>query len=143
MIFSLLIIHNHTACLLSPGFYIPQLGDYFTICFPDFSERREAIMTDINDFCARVLVLVAASSDDAVVNETFFFAMRCLLEILQKCFWKYFFCFCDYQCCRLADENPQKPYFWICSSKSDIDDQIRAKFKKGIEGRVVSHCLNP
>ena len=74
-----------TGCLISPGLYIPQLGDYFTSHLPDRfclspKQVKEVIMTDINDLAQES----CRTSSDGDVGASFF-AMRRLFEILHTC----------------------------------------------------------
>ena len=75
-----------TGCLLSPGFYVPQLGIILPYVFQTISAVvqcpivvKEAIMTDFNDL---VQEFWRTSSDKDVGAS--FFAMRRLYEILHR-----------------------------------------------------------
>ena len=97
LIFSLLIIHNQDRTSSIPRVLHTATWDYFTSHLPvrlrhSSEVVKEAIMTDINDL---VQEFWRSSSDGAY--RAFFFAIRRLLEILEKCFddsyymvWYYF-----------------------------------------------------
>ena len=88
MTFSLLIIHNHdrmpgssnTRVLHSATWvYFTSRLPYRFICSPNV--LKEAIMTDINDFVQEFWRTSRDGADGVSV-----FAMRSLLEILQRCY---------------------------------------------------------
>ena len=83
MIFSLLNIYNYYRMSSVPQVLHSATWDYFTSHLPGRFSRspqvvKEAIMTDINDL---VQEFQRTSSDVGLS----FFAMRCLLKILQGC----------------------------------------------------------
>ena len=95
MIFSLfkLIIHNHDRMSSITRVLHTTTWSYFTTHLPLRFDRspksvKEAIMTDIDDLVQEFLRTL---SDGAVGAS--FFAMRCLLEILQWCFHTLEVCF--------------------------------------------------
>ena len=108
MIFSILIIHNHDRMSSS----ITRLShtttwDYFTESLEESFIRsrkvvKEEIMTDVSDLVQEFRM----TSNDGAVGESFkFFAMRRLLEVLERCFDSLevrfgIICFCD--CCWLC-----------------------------------------
>jgi hypothetical protein len=111
--------------------------NYFTSYLPDRFNRsskvKEAIMTDIDD-------LVQEFSRTAR-DEASFFAMRRLLVILQECFIVLEVCFDIISvfatAVDFADKILQKsanPNIWQYSAQSDLDDQIKAKFKILLDG---------
>ena len=143
MIFGLLTVHNHDRMPSNTQVLHIATWNYFTICLPDRFSRspkvlKEAIMTDINDFVQEFWSFWWISSDENVVNVASFYAMRCLLEILQKCFDILKVCFAIISffatAIDLTDNNLQMPNSWFCSAQSDIDDRIRAKFKILFDG---------
>ena len=83
MIFNPLTIHNHDRMSSITRVLHTTTWRYFTISLPDRVRHSpkvvgEAIMTDINN----LLQEFWRTSSDA---EPSFFAMRCLLDILQRC----------------------------------------------------------
>ena len=85
MIFGLLIIHNHDRMSSIPRVLHSATWVYFTSRLPYRVSRspkvvKEAIMTDINDLMQEFW----RTSSDGAVRATFF-AMSCLLKILQRC----------------------------------------------------------
>jgi hypothetical protein len=138
MIFSLFIIHNLDRISSSTRVLHTTTWDYFTSYLPSRFIRspevvKEAVMTVIDD----LLQEFWRTSSDGVVG-TSFFAMRRLLEILQKCTPILEVCldiisfFSD--CHDLADKNLQmskNPNSW---HSAQTDDQIRAKFKILLDG---------
>ena len=86
MIFGLLIIHNHDRMSSITRVLHTTTWDYFTSRLPkrfSFSSKvvKEAIRTDINDLVQDFW----RTSRDVDVGASLF-AMRRLLEILQRCF---------------------------------------------------------
>ena len=127
MIFTLLSIHNHDRMSSKPRVLHTINWDYFTTYLPGRFRRspqvvKEAILTDINDL---VEEFWRTSSD----FEPSFFAMRRLLEILQGCL----VCF-DIISLFATNKN---------LLKSDLDDRIRPKFKKLLDGyrKMFDHSL--
>ena len=92
-------------------------------------------MTDINDL---VQEFWRNSSDGAVEASSCFFAMRRLLEILQRCFDILEVCFDIISvfatAVNLADKNLQTPNSRLHSAQSDHDERITAKFKIMFDG---------
>ena len=104
MIFGLLIIHNHDrmSSITQPEVLHTTTWRYFTSCLADRFRGspkvvKEAIMTDINDL---VQESWRTSSDVPGAVGASFFAMRCLFQILQKCFNDLEVCFCIFFDCR-------------------------------------------
>ena len=92
MIFILLIIYNHDRMSSITRALHTTTWEYFTCRLPYRFIRspkvvKEAIMTDINDLVQEFL----KTSSNAVGAS--FFAMRRLLEILEKCFVNLEVCF--------------------------------------------------
>jgi hypothetical protein len=91
MIFNLLIIHNHDRMSSITRVLHTTTWDYFTSSLPDlFSHSpkvvKEVIITDIND----LLQEFRRTSSDVGAS---FFAMRRLLEILERCLHSLTVCF--------------------------------------------------
>jgi hypothetical protein len=140
MIPTLLIIHNHNRMSSITRVLHTTTWDYFTSRLPDrFSSSpkavKEAIMTDINDF---VQEFRRTSSDGAVGAS--FFPMRVLLEILQDCFNNLEVSFDIISVFATAVDLAEKKNLQKSASpnsysaQSDLDDQIRAKFKILLDG---------
>jgi hypothetical protein len=152
MIFSFLIIHNHdrmssiTRVLRSTTwkFFTKRLRDYF---MRSPNVVKEEIMTDINDF---VQEFWTTSSDGAV--EASFFAMRRLLEILERCFGFLDVCFViisfSATAVELADKNLQwstDPDSWQYRDQPlDALISIGDKFKLLFDGyrKMTDHSFS-
>ena len=134
MIFSLLIVHIHERMSSIIRVLHTRTWHYFTshlpVCFSRSSKAvKEVIMTDINDL---VEEFWGTSSDGAIGAS--FFAMRRLHEILQRCLEVSFDTVSVFATAvDLADKNPQLSADWH-HSQSDLEDQIRAKFKILLDG---------
>ena len=136
MIFSLIIIHNHVRMSSSTTrilhittwvYFTEQLAARF-IYSPEVV--KEEIMTAINDLVQEFLT---TSSDEAVGAP--FFAMRSLLEILQRCLnileVRFDITSVFVTAIDLADKIPQRstnPRSWQYLAAESLDDRIRAKF---------------
>jgi hypothetical protein len=126
MIFRLLIIHNNDRMSSITRVLHTTTWDYFTSRLPRRFIRspkvvKEAIVTDIND----LLQEFWRTSSDRAVGASFF-AMRCLRETFQVCFYivSVFATAVD-----LADKNLQMPNSLLYSGKSpDFNDGIGTKF---------------
>ena len=124
MTFRLFIIHNHDRVSSIDRVLHTATWDYFTLRLPghfNYSSKvvKEAIMTDIYDL---VQEFWRTSSDETV--GAFFFAMRHLFEILERCFETLEVCV-FMTAVNLPDKN---------STQQDLDDPITAKSKILIDG---------
>ena len=142
MIFRLLIIHDHDRMSSISRVIHRATWDYFTSHLPDRFSRspqlvKEAIMTDINDL---VQEFQTTSSDVGAS----FFAMRCLLKILQECFRVRFNIISVFA--TDADKNLQesaKPGHSSAKSgllnriRSINDDRIRTKYNDRIRANLM------
>ena len=134
VIFNPLIIHNHDRMSPITRVLHTTTWKYFTshlpVCFSRSSKAvKEVIMTDINDL---VEEFWGTSSDGAIGAS--FFAMRRLHEILQRCLEVSFDTVSVFATAvDLADKNLQLSADWH-HSQSDLEDQIRAKFKILLDG---------
>ena len=143
MIFSLFIVHNHdTMSSITRVLHTPTWG-FFTLRLPYYfscstSVVKEAIMTDINDFVQELMT----SSDGVGAS---FFAMRCLLEILQGCLDILKVCFDIISVfLRLSNKNLQMFSSESSSALSNIVNQSRVKFTILFNGyrRMFDHSLS-
>ena len=142
MIFTLLIIHNHDSMSSTTRVLHTTTWDYFISHLPDRFRRsplavKEAIMTDINDL---VQEFWRTSSD----VEPSFFAMRRLLEILQRCLEVCFdiiSVFVTAADLTYRSRTPGSiPPIRTLTTKSDPN--LR-NYLMAIEKYLISHFLNP
>ena len=146
MIFTLTIFHNNDRMSSITRVLHTATWEFFTSSLPghfSLSTKvvKEAIMNDINDL---VQDFWRTSSDEAIGAS--FFEMRRLLEILQKCIGLLEVGFDIISVFATAADKDVQSGHWFNSTLSDlqVDDQIRAKFKRMFDEyrKMFDHSLS-
>ena len=153
MIFSIFIIHNHYRMSSSTRVLHTATWDYFTSHLSDFFKVspivvKETIVTDINDLVQEFWSFWSTSSDEAV--GTSFFAMRNLLDILQK--YNSRVCFHIISVFAAVNAVDLLILIYRCnfsvfpSPSRTLTTESMPNLREclmGIERCLIGHCLNP
>ena len=144
MIFNLLIIHNRDRTSSITRVLHTTTWDYFYCCLPYRFFRspkavKKAITTDINDLVQEFL----RTSSDVGAS---FFAMRHLLEILQRCLYSLVVCINIISFLRLQLIKFYSPISVSIPPSRTFKMTTESNLRyclMGIERRLISQLLNP